>query len=169
MDYSTETLLELLYGELRSIARKKMRNERSDHTLQATALVGEVFVKLSNRPKSEGWASKSHFLRTATEAMRRILVDQARARLSRKRGGDRYKESFADIPVVMPLPSEEIIAIHDCLDAFAVEDPIKAQLVKLRVFAGLTQKEAAAELGIPRRTADRYWEYARLRLRSMIE
>lgn len=168
MSQSTDSLLETLYSELRRIARQKLAAERCDHTLQATALVHEVALKLGDQPNFPGWASRSHFLRTAAEAMRRILVDHARARLAAKRGGKKLREPLHDIPIELPLPSEEILAIHECLDKFAEEDPLKAELVKLRVFAGLSHQEAAAELGISRQTADRYWSYARARLYSMI-
>ncbi len=165
---TTDSLLEAVYSELRSIARKQLRHERPDHTFQATALVNEVFLKLEGHPDGAAWESRSHFLRTAAEAMRRILVDHARARLAQKRGGDQPHEVFFDIPVELPLPSEEILAIHECLDKFAEEDPVKAELVKLRVFAGLSHQEAATELGISRQTADRYWAYAKARLYAMI-
>ncbi len=168
MSRSTDSLVETLYSELRDVAENKLRNERADHTLQATALVNEVFLKLKDRPEASNWASRSHFMRMAAEAMRRILVDHARLRLAQKRGGEHQRESLRDVPVELPLPSEEIIAIHECLDQFAAEDPVKAELVKLRVFAGLTHQEAAEELGISRQTADRYWAYARARLFSMI-
>jgi RNA polymerase sigma factor (TIGR02999 family) len=167
MNRSTDSLLETLYSELRDIAQNKLRSERSGHTLQATALVNEVFVKLNKRSQAN-WQSRSHFMRVAVEAMRRILVDHARARLARKRGRAQQIKSLRDIPIEMPLPCEEIIAIHECLDNFAAEDPVKAQLVKLRIFAGFSHKEAAEELGISRQTADRYWAYAKVRLYAMI-
>lgn len=169
MSQSTDSLLETLYSELRNIARNKLVGERPDHTLQATALVHEVALKLGDYSNAPGWESRSHFLRTAAEGMRRILVDHARARLAAKRGGQRHREQFHDIPVELPLPSEEILAIHECLDRFAEEDPVKAELVKLRVFAGLSHQEAATELGISRQTADRYWSYAKVRLYSMLQ
>jgi RNA polymerase sigma factor (TIGR02999 family) len=168
MNKSTDPLLETMYSELRRIARHKLAGERPDHTLEATALVHEVVLKLGDHPTSPGWESRSHFLRTAAEAMRRILVDHARARLAAKRGGRQHREPLLDIPVELPLPSEEILAVHECLDRFAEEDPAKAELVKLRIFAGLSHQEAADELGISRQTADRYWAYAKARLYSMI-
>jgi RNA polymerase sigma factor (TIGR02999 family) len=168
MGNSTDSLLQTLFSELRLIARQKLSTERPDHTLQATALVNEVFIKFKDRSIDSGWQSRSHFVRTAAEAMRQVLVDHARARLTRKRGAGQVKQRFADVPVDLPLPSEEIIAIHECLDKFAEEDPVKADLVKLRVFSGMTNKDAAAELGISRQTADRYWSYAKLRLFTLI-
>lgn len=168
MSHSTNTLVETLQSELRYLARQKLSGERTDHTLQATALVHEVFVKLTSRQDGIEWSSRTHFLRTAAQAMRQILVDHARARMTQKRGGGFQRHVAHDIPIELPLPSEEIIAIHDCLDKFAEEDPVKADLVKLRVFGGLSHQEAADELGISRKTADRYWKYARVRLYSMI-
>ena len=168
MTNSTDSMLKMMFSELRVIAQRQLKTERSDHTLQATALVHEVFIKFKGQQNQADWRSRSHFVRTAAEAMRQVLVDHARARSSRKRGGDQIVQRFADIPVDLPLPSDEILAIHECLEAFAEEDPVKADLVKLRVFAGLSHKEAAAELGISRQTADRYWSYAKLRLYTLI-
>lgn len=161
-------MLNDFYSELRSIARRKLKHERADHTLQPTALVNEVFLKLRNRPDLRDWESRAHFMRTAAEAMRRILVDHARARMALKRGGKVEHEVCHDIPIAMPLPSEEILAIHECLDQFYEEDPKKAELVKLRVFVGMSHQEAAEELGISRQTADRYWAYAKVRLYTMM-
>ena len=169
MSQSTDSLLKTMYSELRRIARNKLVGERPDHTFQATALVHEVVLKLGDQANLPGWESRSHFLRTAAEAMRRILVDHARARVAAKRGGRQHREQFSDIPVELPLPSEEILAVHECLDRFAEEDPVKAELVKLRIFAGLSHQEAADELGISRQTADRYWAYAKVRLYSMLK
>ena len=168
MSFSTDSLMHTMMSELRQLAMNKLRNERQDHTLQATALVNEVFLKLKDHREAGRWESRSHFLRTAAEAMRWILVDSARAKLAKKRGAQIKHEAKYNIPVELPLPSEEIVAIHECLDKFAEEDPIKAELVKLRVFAGLSHKEAADELGISRQTADRYWTYAKIRLQSMM-
>lgn len=168
MIHPTDSSVDALYRELRDIASDKLRFERADHTLQATALVNEALLKLGPRIDIGSWEDRSHFLRVATEAMRQILVDHARARLAQKRGARFRHESAKDIPMQLPLPSEEIIAIHECLDAFESEDPVKAQLVKLRIFAGFSHAEAAKELGISRQTADRYWAYAKVRLFSMI-
>jgi RNA polymerase sigma factor (TIGR02999 family) len=166
--HTTETLIQSLQLELKNIAHERLRRERSDHTLQATALVNEVFLKLNQPLPLKGWRDRAHFLAAASEAMRRILVDHARARLAAKRGGKRLHLQDQEVPIELPLPMEELIAIHECLDKFAEEEPVKAQLVKLRVFAGLSHGEAARELGISRQTADRYWAYARVRLFSMI-
>ena len=166
---STESLLETLQLELRGLAQRKLRNERPDHTLQTTALVNEVYLKLQGEHETHGWASRSHFLRAAAEAMRRILVDSARAKLSQKRGGGMMREELHEIPMELPMPPEDLVGIHDCLDRFAEEDAVKAELVKLRVFGGLTQREAAQALDISRATADRYWAYSKARLMKMMD
>ena len=166
---STDSLVETLYTELRGLAAAKMRQERPGHSLQTTALVHEVYLKLNQERLSDGWASKSLFLRAAADAMRRILVDQARARLSLKRGGDYEKQPLCDVTVSMPMAPEDLLAIHDCLDQFAEQDPIKAELVKLRVFGGLNHQEAAEALDLPKSTADRYWSFAKARLLQLIE
>jgi len=165
---STDALLQTLYSELRRLASQQLASERPDHTLQPTALVNEVCLRLYERPVGEDWQSRSHFLRTAAEAMRRILVDHARSRLAVKRGGGRRRHPMQDIPVELPLPSEELVAIHEVLDRFEQEDPVKAELVKLRIFAGLSHGETAEALGISRQTADRYWAYAKVRLYALI-
>ena len=161
-------MLQTLYSELRAMARQKLRNERPDHTLQATALVNEVYLKLQGEHEESGWGSRSHFLRAAAESMRRILVDSARARMSQKRGGGADREPLAEAAIDMPLPPMELLAIHDCLDRLAEEDPIKAELVKLRVFAGLSQRESASTLGLSPATADRYWAYAKARIMGLM-
>lgn len=165
---STKSLVQTMYQELRQVARNHLRRERPDHTLQATALVNEAFMRLKPDRIQEGWTSRSHFRRAASEAMRRILVDHARAKLTAKRGGDRERQPLADIPVELPLPPEDLLAIHESLDRFAEEDPVKAELVKLRVFAGMNQKAAAASLGLPKSTADRFWSYAKVRLVALM-
>ncbi|MEX1028183.1 MAG: ECF-type sigma factor [Candidatus Paceibacterota bacterium] len=165
---STDSLVETLYCELREMAAAKMRGERAGHSLQTTALVHEVYLKLNQERLSEGWSSQSHFLRAAADAMRRILVDQARKRLSLKRGGDKNRQDLPEFPIALPMPVEDLLAIHDCLDKFAEEDPVKAELVKLRVFAGLNHAEAAEALQLPKSTADRYWAFAKARLMALM-
>ncbi len=165
---TTDQLLEMLYVELRSMARQKLLRERPDHTLQATALVNEVYLKLRGEHETSGWSSRSHFLRAAAETMRRILVDSARAKLTQKRGGACERSELLPIPVELPLPPEELLGIHECLDRFSAEDPVKAELVKLRVFGGLTHQEAAEMLDLSRATADRYWAYAKARMMSLM-
>lgn len=166
---STDSLFNSLYSELKQIASGRMLDERADHTLQSTAVVHEAYFRLCRERREEGWGSRSQFLSAASEAMRRILVDHARARMALKRGGKNREEEFAEPAFEFALPPEEIIAIHEVLDRFAEEDPQKAELVKLRVFAGLGHQEAAEVLGITRATADRHWAYAKLRLFTLIQ
>ena len=158
---STDSLLKTLYTELREIAAAKMRREGPGHSLQTTALVHEVYLKLNQERLADGWASRSLFLRAAADAMRRILVDHARARLSLKRGGDRERQEGLDVAIALPMPPEDLLAVHESLDKLAAEDPIKAELVKLRYFVGMTLVEAAAALGVSEPTAKRWWRYAR--------
>ncbi len=165
---TTDLLLESLYVELRSMAQHQLREERPDHTLQATALVNEVYMKLRGEHETSGWSSRTHFMRAAAETMRRILVDSARAKLTQKRGSGRTRSELQPIPVELPLPPEEILGIHECLDQFSAEAPVKAELVKLRVFGGLTHQEAAEMLNLSRATADRYWAYAKARMMSLM-
>ncbi len=165
---STDSLLETLYSELRDLAAVKMRSERPGHSLQTTALVHEVYLKLNQERLSEGWSSKSQFLRAAADAMRRILVDHARAILSLKRGGDRKRQDFLDVAIALPMPPEDLLAVHESLDQLAAEDPIKAELVKLRVFGGMNHIEAAEALDLPKSTADRYWAFAKARLMELM-
>ncbi len=161
---STDSLVETLYTELRQLAAAKMRNERVQNSLQTTALVHEVYLKLNQQHYTQGWSSKSHFLRVAADAMRRILVDHARARLAWKRGGKDQIQPLREVPIALPMEPADLLAIHESLDLLAQEDEVKAELVKLRVFGGLNQKEAAEALGLAKATADRYWAFAKARL-----
>jgi RNA polymerase sigma factor (TIGR02999 family) len=156
-------LLPLVYDELRLIARRHMSHERSNHTLQPTALVHEAFLKLSGDSKSQ-WDSRGRFFAAASKAMRRILIDHARRKKARRHGGDRVP-----LPLDEELPelahpfgsSDDILDLSDALDRLAAEDGIKAQLVELVFFAGLSIDEAAHCMGISRATANRYWTYSR--------
>ena len=151
-------LLPLVYDELRQLAAAKMAGEAPGHTLSATALVHEAYVRLvGDRP----FADRSHFFRVAAEAMRRILIDRARQKRRIRHGGDREQVPLSDVEVAAEVPAEELLALDEALDRFAAKDPVKAELVKLRYFAGLSEEEAAAALGISRATASRYWTYAR--------
>lgn len=161
---STDSLVQTLYTELHHLASAKMRQERGGHSLQTTALVHEVYLKLNQNHLADGWSSKSHFMRVAADAMRRILVDHARARLALKRGGDRQVQAIGDVPISLPMSPEDLLGVHESLDKLAEEDSVKAELVKLRVFGGLNQKEAAETLGLAKATADRYWSFAKARL-----
>jgi len=166
---STDSLSQTLYGELRQLARRQLDGERRDHTLQATALVNEVYLKLKPNRVAEGWKSESQFLRAAAEAMRRILVDHARSRMAQKRGGGRFGQALPEIAVELPFPAAEVISVHEALDTLEKEDPLKAELVKLRVFAGMSHREAAEALGLPKSSADRHWAYAKVRLMALMQ
>lgn len=167
--HTTESMLDKLYDELRGLAKTRLSRERPGHTLQPTALVHEVYLRLSpDRNGRDGWDERSQFLSAAANVMRRILVDHARRQLARKRAGTRRHNTLDEIAVDLPLPPHELVAIHDSLEQYAIEEPVKAQLVTLRVFAGLSHRQAAETLGLSRATADRYWSVAKVRLSSMI-
>jgi RNA polymerase sigma factor (TIGR02999 family) len=151
-------LLPLIYDELRRLAAAKMAGEAPGHTLNATALVHEAYVRLVGERQ---FADRSHFFRAAAEAMRRILIDHARQKRRIRHGGDRERIPLSDVAVAAEAPAEELLALNEALDRFAVKDPLKAELVKLRYFVGLSEAEAAVALGISRATASRYWTYAR--------
>jgi RNA polymerase sigma factor (TIGR02999 family) len=156
-------LLPLVYEQLRQLARHKMSQERADHTLQATALVHEVFLRLveSDSAAAQKWDGRGHFFAAAAEAMRRILVEQARRRGRRKRGGDLQKTSLDSLELTVDEPPEDLLALDEALEEFSKSHALKAQVVKLKYFAGLTTEEAAQALGISLATAERHWAYAR--------
>jgi RNA polymerase sigma factor (TIGR02999 family) len=154
-------LLPLLYDELRKLAAQKLAQEAPGQTLQPTALVHEAYLRLVGGDEGQHWNSRGHFFAAAAEAMRRILVESARRRGRQKRGGDWQRcDILAHEPAVAD-PEEEVLAVHEALDQFATKHPDKAELVKLRYFAGLTLVEAAAALQISTATAERRWRYAR--------
>lgn len=165
---STERLLLLVYDELRRLAAARLRREIQPVTLQPTALVHEAFLRLVDDGSQMTWDSKRHFFGAASQAMRRILVDNARRRNAQKRGGELHRQDYDEQLLVMPEPSEDVLALNEALDQLAVQDPTKAKLVELRYFAGLTGAEAAAALGISTATAERYWAYARAWLHQAI-
>jgi RNA polymerase sigma factor (TIGR02999 family) len=154
-------LLPLVYDELRRLAAQKLAQERPGHTLQATALVHEAYLRLVGKGDEPRWESRGHFYVAAAEAMQRILVDNARRKQALKRGGDRVRRDLADVDVPAPETREDLVALDEALERLAAHDPVKARLVQLRYFAGLTGEQAAQALGISRATADRYWAYAR--------
>jgi RNA polymerase sigma factor (TIGR02999 family) len=166
--HAAEQLLPLVYDELRKLAAQKLAQEMPGQTLQATALVHEAYVRLVKVEKAREWKSRGHFFAAAAEAMRRILVDQARRKRSRKRGGDRLRVSFDEANHTAAEDSEEILAVDEALAALAATDAQAAELVKLRYFAGLSIPEAAEALGLPPRSANRLWAYARAWLRRAI-
>ncbi len=153
-------LLPIVYDELRRLAAGKLAREAPGQTLQPTALVHEAYLRLVGDDDA-GFAGRAHFFAAAAEAMRRILVERARKKGRLRHGGGRRKfELKADDAVVEP-PPEELLALHEALEKLTIEDPVKADLVKLRYFAGLTVEQAGEVLGVSRATADRYWSYAR--------
>ncbi len=158
---AVERLLPLVYDELRKLAAVRMAQEAPGRTLQATALVHEAYVRLVEADPERHWDSRGHFFAAAAEAMRRILVDSARRRLSLKHGGDRAREPLDESQIVAPEAPGDLLALDEVLSRLAVKDPRSAELVKLRYFAGLTMREAAAALGVSSRTADDIWAYAR--------
>jgi RNA polymerase sigma factor (TIGR02999 family) len=165
---ATDELLPLVYNELRRLAGHKMAAEAAGHTLQATALVHEAWLRLVGS-NQEGWQSRAHFFGAAAEAMRRILVDHARRKQSQKRGGGAGHEELNESALVLSAPPDEILAVNDALDTLAREDPAAAELVKLRYFVGMTMEEAASAMGLASRTAERTWTYARVWLRREIQ
>ena len=154
-------LLPLIYDELRKLAAQKLAHEQPGQTLQATALVHEAYIRLVGNEPKKPWDGRGHFFAAAAEAMRRILVDRARDRRRQKRGGGR-KRVRIDLDALMhEPPGDDLLALDDALTKLAIEDPDGAELVRLRTFAGLTLAEAADIMGIGKRTADRYWAFAR--------
>ena len=166
---AAEQLLPLVYDELRRLAAIKLAQEKPGQTLQATALVHDAYVQLVEGVAEPSWDSRGHFFAAAAEAMRRILVDQARRKHSLKRGGQYVRHDLDAIQVAAPEASDRILDLNDALDQLAVAEPQAAELVKLRYFAGLTSQQAADALGISARTADRLWVYAKSYLLRAIE
>jgi RNA polymerase sigma factor (TIGR02999 family) len=158
---AAEQLLPLVYDELKKLAAQKMAQEAPGQTLQATALVHEAYIRLVDHEAARNWSSRGHFFAAAAEAMRRILVDHARHRRSQRRGGSAKRHSLDDLEVAAPVPDDELLAVDEALLRLETIDPVKARLVKLRYFGGLTIPEAATALGISVTTANRYWAYAR--------
>ena len=158
---AAEQLLPLVYDELRRLATHKMANEKPGQTLQATALVHQAYVRLVDAERAQHWDSRGHFFAAAAEAMRRILVENARRKQSAKYGGELCRVELGTDDVVGPDRSQRLIALDESLSRLEEIDPIKAKLVKLRYFAGMTNQQAARTMGISSTTADRYWAYAR--------
>jgi RNA polymerase sigma factor (TIGR02999 family) len=159
--HAAEQLLPLVYEELRNLAAARLAQENPGQTLQATALVHEAYVRLVHGQESRQWNGRTHFFRAAAEAMRCILVDAARQKQSLKRGGAFERIEFEALAERSAASASEVLGVHEALDKLAVLHPDKAELVKLRYFAGLTLQEAADVLGISRATADRHWGFAR--------
>jgi RNA polymerase sigma factor (TIGR02999 family) len=154
-------LLPLVYEELRRLAAQKLASENPGQTLQATALVHGAYVRLVGNADELQWENRGHFFAAAAEAMCRILVENARRKRSVKHGGGLIRHDVENMPIEISEPPEDLLALDEALRKLAVADPIKADLVKLRYFAGLTSEQAAKVLGISYTTANRYWAYAR--------
>jgi RNA polymerase sigma factor (TIGR02999 family) len=161
-------LLPLVYDELRKLAAARLAEEKSEHTLQATALVHEAYVRLVGGTQPRDWNGRGHFFAAAAEAMRRVLVDRARGRARSKRGGDRRRVELTDIPGRADHDPNLLLTLDDALTRLATEDAPAAEVAKLRLFAGLTVEEAATALGVSRATAYRNWTYARAWLQDAI-
>jgi RNA polymerase sigma factor (TIGR02999 family) len=166
---AAEQLLPLVYDELRQLAARKLAQEKPGQTLQPTALVHEAYLRLVEAERAQHWNSRGHFFAAAAEAMRRILVDHARQKLSQRRGGGRQRLELEQVPLAAPEPALDVLAVHEALERFEQVDPLKARLVKLRYFAGLTIAQAADALSISGTTADRYWSYARAWLHAELK
>jgi RNA polymerase sigma factor (TIGR02999 family) len=167
--HAAEELLPIVYDELRKLAAHRLRNERDGQTLQATALVHEVWLRLVPAPDQErSFANRAHFFASAAEAMRRILIERARRRFILERGGFREREELTESKIVSSADSTELLAVHEVLDQFAAEEPDAADLVKLRYFVGMSMPEAAEALGLPLRSAERLWTFARAWLRDAL-
>jgi RNA polymerase sigma factor (TIGR02999 family) len=166
-------LLPLVYEELRKLAAARLAQEAPGNTLNATALVHEAYLRLVASPLRERgeeprWENRGHFFAAAAEAMRRILVDDARRKRTEKHGGHRHRVELPDVPAKPDVADEQLLALDAALTRLAAEDPVAARVVELRHFAGLSIEDAAATLGLSRATAYRHWTYARAWLRDAV-
>jgi RNA polymerase sigma factor (TIGR02999 family) len=166
---ATDELLVLVYDELRRLAAHKMAHEAPGQTLQPTALVHEAWLRLAGPEQTPAFRNRAHFFGAAGEAMRRILIDRARRRQVLERGGYAERQDCSESNLVMPAPSDELLAVHEALDKLAAEDSEAAQLVKLRYFIGMSMPEAADALEMPLRNAERLWTFARAWLRDALQ
>ena len=166
---AADQLLPLVYEELRKLAVQKLAQEKPGQTLSATALVHEAYLRLLDSDRGQGWISRAYFFAAAAEAMRRILVDNARRKRAMKRGGGQVKIELDQIEIAASEISDDLLALDEALALFTVVDPKAAELVKLRYFAGLTGKQAAEVLGVSPRTADSLWAFARAWLLQKIQ
>ena len=165
---AAEQLLPLVYEELRKLAAVRLAQEKPGQTLQATALVHDAYIRLVDVEKAQHWNSRGHFFSAAAEAMRRILIENARRKRAIIRGGDREKLDLNLIEPAAHRISDDVLALNDALEKLEKQDQVKAELVKLRYFAGLTVEQAAQAIGISPATAHRYWNYARAWLHQEI-
>ena len=162
-------LLPLVYDELRRLAAARLAAEPPGHTLQPTALVHEAYLRLVGSPGGDQWDHRGHFFAACAEAMRRILIDDARRKATARHGGALQRQALDPDAAPVPEPREDVLALDEALIRLGAEDPLKAKLVKLRYFAGLSLAEAAAALDLSERTAGRHWAYARAWLRRAVE
>jgi RNA polymerase sigma factor (TIGR02999 family) len=167
--HAAAQLLPLVYEELRQLAAQKLAQEKPGQTLQATALVHEAYLRLVDTEKVQHWNSRGHFFAAAAEAMRRILVEQARRKKADRHGGGRQRVPLDDAEIGSIAGEEEVLAIDEALTRLAAEDQQAARLVQLRYFAGLSVEDAAAAVGISRSSAYEHWAYARVRLRCLLD
>jgi RNA polymerase sigma factor (TIGR02999 family) len=158
---AAEELLPLVYNELRRLAAVRIAHERPGQTLQATALVHEAYLRLVGDEPRTQWEHRGHFFAVAAEAMRRILVENARRKRRLRHGGEYQRVELAEADIVITGPADDVLALDEALQQFEHDQPRKAALVKLRYFAGLSEDDAAAALGISRATASRWWAFAR--------
>jgi RNA polymerase sigma factor (TIGR02999 family) len=159
--HAAEQLLPVVYDELRKLAAHKLAQERPGQTLDATALVHEAYLRLVDVEKLQHWDSRRHFFAAAAEAMRRILVEQARRKQRVRHGGGKKRVDLEEACSLAQPPSDDLLALDEALGRFASLNPVRAEVVKLRFFAGLTMPEVAEALGISLPTAERYWAFAR--------
>jgi RNA polymerase sigma factor (TIGR02999 family) len=160
--HAAEQLLPLVYAELRQLAAQRLAQEKPGQTLQATALVHEAYLRLVDGEKAQHWNSRGHFFAAAAEAIRRILVDTARRKQSAKHGGRHRRVDLEEAVSLAVEPGPDILGLDEALTRLAQEDPVKAEVVKLRFFAGLTVEQTADALAISRDTACRHWAYAKV-------
>jgi RNA polymerase sigma factor (TIGR02999 family) len=158
---AAEQLLPLVYDELRKLAAARLVDEKPGQTLQATALVHEAYLRLVNSESAQQWRSRGHFFAAAAEAMRRILIESARGKSRKKRGGDWRRVDFEELDVTSSVSPEQLVALDDALSRLSALDQLAGELVKLRYFAGLPLDQAAAAVGVSTATAYRHWAYAR--------
>jgi RNA polymerase sigma factor (TIGR02999 family) len=165
-DAAADKLLPLVYKELRRLAAAKIAQEKPGQTLQATALVHEAYLRLVNQSSPRSWDGRGHFFAAAAEAMRRILIDRARKKRRLKHGGDLVRAGMLEHHATLDAAADEVLAVDDALYRLSQEDPLAADVVKLRYYAGLSVEEAAEALGVSRANAYRHWTYARAWIRA---
>ena len=157
---AADQLLPLVYDELRKLAAARMAQEKPGHTLQPTALVHEAWLRLVGS-ENQRWDNRAHFFAAAAEAMRRILIEKARRRQRLRHGGGQERVDLDEIAIIAPESDERLLQVHEALDRLAAEDKVKADVVKLRFFVGLNDREVADALGLSERTVERHWAYAK--------